>query len=56
MIRDQYPGLFEVLGNEPLRRDFAALFPRVFELSEFLIDRLRIEDVGLVFHTELPLL
>jgi L-lactate dehydrogenase complex protein LldE len=49
MIRDQYPGLFEELGNEDLRRDLKALLPRVFELSEFLIDRLEVEDVGAYF-------
>jgi len=49
MIRDQYPGLFDELGNEQLRRDFAALLPRVYELSEFLIDRLGVEDVGASF-------
>jgi len=49
MIRDQYPGLFEDLGNEALRREFAALLPRVYELSEFLIDRLGVEDVGATF-------
>ena len=40
MIRDQYPGLFEELGNEELRKEFAALLPRVYELSEFLVDKL----------------
>jgi len=49
MIRDQYAGLFEELGNEKLRKDFAALLPRVFELSEFLIDKLGLEDVGAYF-------
>jgi L-lactate dehydrogenase complex protein LldE len=49
MMRDQYPGLFEELGNEELRRQYAALLPRVFELSEFLIDRLGVEDVGASF-------
>ena len=49
MMRDQYPGLFEELGNEELRRQFAALLPRVYELSEFLIDRLGVEDVGAYF-------
>jgi len=49
MIRDQYPGLFEELGNDALRRDFAALLPRVYELSEFLIDKLGVDDVGAYF-------
>jgi len=49
MMRDQYPGLMEELGNEELRKDFTALLPRVFELSEFLIDKLGVEDVGAYF-------
>ena len=49
MIRDQYPGLFEELGNESLRREFAALLPRISELSEFLIDKLKVEDCGAYF-------
>jgi len=49
MIRDQYPGLMEELGDEGLRREFAALLPRVYELSEFLIDKLGVEDVGAYF-------
>jgi len=49
MIRDQYHGLFEELGNEELRKQFAALLPRVYELSEFLIDKLKVEDVGHIF-------
>ena len=49
MIRDQYPGLFEELGNEELRKGFAAVLPRVYELSEFLIDKLKVEDVGAYF-------
>jgi len=49
MIRDQYPGLFEDLGNESLRRDFVALLPRISELSEFLTDKLGVEDVGAYF-------
>ena len=32
-----------------LRKQFAALLPRVYELSEFLIDRLGVEDVGAYF-------
>jgi L-lactate dehydrogenase complex protein LldE len=49
MIRDQYPGLVDELGNETLQRDLRALLPRVCELSEFLIDRLGVEDVGAWF-------
>ena len=49
MMREQYPGLIEELGNDSLRKDFAALLPRVFELSEFLIDRLGVDDVGAWF-------
>jgi L-lactate dehydrogenase complex protein LldE len=49
MIRDQYPGLFDELGNQELRDEFHALLPRVFELSEFIIDRLGVEDVGAYF-------
>ena len=46
MIRDQYPGLFQELGNEELQKQFTALLPRVYELSEFLIVNLGVEDVG----------
>ena len=49
MVRDQYPGLFEELGNEDLRKQLASLLPRVYELSEFLIDRLGVDDVGAYF-------
>jgi L-lactate dehydrogenase complex protein LldE len=49
MIRDQYPGLMQELGNESLRKEFEALLPRVYELSEFLVDVLRVEDVGAYF-------
>ena len=49
MIRDQYPGLFEELGNEELRKEFTELLPRVYELSEFLVDKLGVEEVGAYF-------
>jgi len=49
MIRDQYRGLFEEMGNEDLRHLFSTLLPRVYELSEFLIDKLGVEDVGAYF-------
>jgi len=49
MIRDQYPGLIEELGSDSLRLEFAALLPRIYELSEFLIDQLNLEDVNAYF-------
>jgi L-lactate dehydrogenase complex protein LldE len=49
MIRDQYAGLFEEFGNEQLRGEFRALAPRVYELSEFLIEGMGVEDVGAYF-------
>jgi L-lactate dehydrogenase complex protein LldE len=49
MIREQYQGLMEELGNEELREQLKALLPRVYELSEFLVDRLGVEDVGAYF-------
>jgi L-lactate dehydrogenase complex protein LldE len=49
MIRDQYPGLIAELGNNALRTEFEALLPRVHELSEFLIDKVGVEDVGAYF-------
>lgn len=49
MIREQYPGLIHELGSMELQRQFDALLPRVQELSEFIIDRLGVEDVGAYF-------
>jgi L-lactate dehydrogenase complex protein LldE len=48
-MRDQYPGIFEELGSESERRELVDFLPRVYELSEFLIDRLKVEDVGAYF-------
>ena len=49
MMREQYPGIIEQMGNEALLKQYAELMPRVFELSEFLIDKLGVEDVGAYF-------
>jgi L-lactate dehydrogenase complex protein LldE len=49
MVRDQYPGLFRELGSEDLRKELDTLLPRVYELSEFLIDQLGVDDVGAYF-------
>ncbi|MBM4330160.1 MAG: (Fe-S)-binding protein [Deltaproteobacteria bacterium] len=47
MVKDHYP---EILENEPdwLRRA-EALAPRVYELSQYLVDVLKVEDVGASF-------
>lgn len=49
MVRDQYPELFAELGTEALRKELQALLPRVCELTEFLVDRMGVEDVGAYF-------
>ncbi len=40
MIREQYPALFDELGNDKLRLMLASLLPRIYELTEFLTDKL----------------
>lgn len=46
-IRHFYPQLAE--GDRELERQVAAIAPRVLELSELLVDRLGLEDVGAQF-------
>jgi L-lactate dehydrogenase complex protein LldE len=46
MVRDAYPRVAEQAGDDALADDVAALGARVFELSEFLVDKLGVEDVG----------
>jgi L-lactate dehydrogenase complex protein LldE len=46
-VREAYPELAE--GDPSLERELAALAPRVFELTELLVDRLGVEDVGAAF-------
>lgn len=45
-IRGQYPRLAKAAGDAELERRVEALAPRVFEFTEFLTDRLKVEDVG----------
>jgi L-lactate dehydrogenase complex protein LldE len=49
MVRDQYPRLAQAAGDDALAREVGALVPRVLELSELLVDRLGVEDVGAAF-------
>jgi L-lactate dehydrogenase complex protein LldE len=46
MVRDAYPRVAEQAGDEALAAEVATIAPRVFELSELLVDRLGVEDVG----------
>jgi L-lactate dehydrogenase complex protein LldE len=46
MVREFYPRVAEIAGDRYLAADVAALIPRVFELSEFLVNELGVEDVG----------
>src|SRR4051812_48161204 len=46
IVRDQYPKLAERSGDPGLAREVEALAPRVLELTELLVDRLELTDVG----------
>jgi L-lactate dehydrogenase complex protein LldE len=48
-VREQYPVLAREAGDDRLERDSLALAARMFELSEFLVRRLGVEDVGATF-------
>jgi len=45
-VRELLPGVAHEAGADKLARDSEALGGRLFELSEFLVRRLRVEDVG----------
>ncbi|HET8635415.1 MAG TPA: (Fe-S)-binding protein [Acidobacteriaceae bacterium] len=46
MVRDHYPKMAEAAGDAALMRDVEDLLPRVFELTELLVNKLGVEDVG----------
>jgi L-lactate dehydrogenase complex protein LldE len=46
MIRDHYPKMATEIGGPALIADVSQLLPHVFEFSEFLTERLGLEDVG----------
>jgi L-lactate dehydrogenase complex protein LldE len=46
MVREFYPLAAASAGDQRLAADVAALAPRVFELAEFLVNQLGVEDVG----------
>jgi L-lactate dehydrogenase complex protein LldE len=49
MVRDGYERLARAAGDEALAGEVRALAPRVLELSELLVGRLGVEDVGAAF-------
>ena len=49
MVREAYPRLAELAGDEELAQAAADVLPRVYELTEFLVDVLGAEDVGASF-------
>jgi L-lactate dehydrogenase complex protein LldE len=52
MIRDHYPKMAAHSGDSVLIKDMDDLLPRIFELSELLVDKLGVTDVGAFFpHT-----
>ncbi|MFZ0661883.1 MAG: (Fe-S)-binding protein [Acidobacteriaceae bacterium] len=46
MVRDHYPKMAASTGDTGLMRDVEALLPRVLDLSELLVNKLGVEDVG----------
>ena len=46
MVREFYPKAAAELGDRKLEADVQALVPRVYELSEFLVNKLGTVDVG----------
>lgn len=49
MIRDYYTKAAQETGDSEFIADVAALIPRVYEFSEFLVKKLGVEDVGATF-------
>jgi L-lactate dehydrogenase complex protein LldE len=45
-VRDQYPRLAAEAGDSAFAAELTKVAPRVYELSEFLVHRLGVEDVG----------
>ena len=49
MVREAYPRLARLADDEELGREAEAIIPRVYELTEYLVDVLGVEDVGASF-------
>ena len=49
MVREAYPRLAALAGDDDLARAAADVLPRVYELTEYLVDVLGVENVGASF-------
>ncbi len=49
MVREHYPRVAQLSGDPALVAEVEALRPRVLELTEFLVDRLAVEELGAFF-------
>ncbi len=49
IVRETYPELARETGEAAFEREVCALVPRVFELSELLVNRLGVTDIGASF-------
>jgi L-lactate dehydrogenase complex protein LldE len=49
MVREAYPRLAALTGDDDLARAAPELLPRVYELTEYLVDVLGVENVGASF-------
>lgn len=48
-VRDQHPMIAQLAGDDSLASEVERLGPKVYELSEFLVDVLGVTDVGAYF-------
>ena len=55
MIREHYPELASEGGEDEVESDVRALAARTYEMSEFLVGRLGVEDVGATFEGRVAL-
>jgi len=55
MVREQYPVLASEVGDDSLESEARALGARTYEMSEFLVGRLGVEELGASFRSRVAL-
>jgi L-lactate dehydrogenase complex protein LldE len=55
MIREHYPKMAEATGDQSVIFEVSKILPRIFELSELLIDKLGVTDVGAFYPHQVTL-